>query len=89
MMQGTNDMEWYDPSAITTAGGSLVITISQKQTHDLGFQSGASSIHSGSLLLMHGVNRNDVDMVKMNFHDLVNYSDFIFVGTNFVLLVAT
>ena len=39
-LKGTNDMEWYDPSAITTANGSLVITLSAKFTHDLDYQSG-------------------------------------------------
>lgn len=27
---GTNDLEWYDPAAITTANGSLEITFSSK-----------------------------------------------------------
>ncbi|KAK0476644.1 beta-glucan synthesis-associated [Armillaria novae-zelandiae] len=35
---GTNNMEWYDPAAITTKDGSLVITLSQKETHDLNYQ---------------------------------------------------
>lgn len=39
----TDDMEWYDPSAITTANGSLVITMEQKETHNLNFQSGMMS----------------------------------------------
>lgn len=33
-------MEWYDPAAITTANGSLEITLSQKQTHGLDYQGG-------------------------------------------------
>lgn len=33
-------MEWYDPEAITTEGGSLVITLSQKETHDLQYEGG-------------------------------------------------
>ena len=36
----TNNMEWYDPEAITTEGGNLVITLSQKQTHNLNYQGG-------------------------------------------------
>ncbi|KAG7451540.1 glycoside hydrolase family 16 protein [Guyanagaster necrorhizus] len=36
----TNNMEWYDPAAITTANGSLVITLSKKETHDLDYQGG-------------------------------------------------
>ncbi|KAF8908962.1 glycoside hydrolase family 16 protein [Gymnopilus junonius] len=36
----TGDAEWYDPSAVTTAGGKLVITMTEQQTHDLNFQSG-------------------------------------------------
>jgi beta-glucanase (GH16 family) len=33
-------MEWYDPAAITTKGGALEITLSQKETHDLHYQGG-------------------------------------------------
>lgn len=33
-------MEWYDPEAITTEGGSLVITITQKETHNLHYEGG-------------------------------------------------
>ncbi|KAJ7348909.1 glycoside hydrolase family 16 protein [Mycena albidolilacea] len=36
----TGDLEWYDPGAITTAGGNLVITMSEKNNHQLNFQSG-------------------------------------------------
>ncbi|KAJ7218060.1 beta-glucan synthesis-associated [Mycena pura] len=37
----TNNLEWYDPEAITTSGGSLIITLSQKETHDLNYEGGA------------------------------------------------
>lgn len=40
---GTNDLEWYDPAAITTANGSLEITFSSKETHDLAYQGGMMS----------------------------------------------
>ncbi|KAJ7768364.1 glycoside hydrolase family 16 protein [Mycena metata] len=36
----TNNMEWYDPAAVTTANGSLHITLSAKQTHGLDYQGG-------------------------------------------------
>ncbi|GJE87636.1 glycoside hydrolase family 16 protein [Phanerochaete sordida] len=36
----TNNMEWYDPAAITTRNGSLEITLSQKETHGLDYQGG-------------------------------------------------
>jgi beta-glucanase (GH16 family) len=39
----TNNMEWYDPEAVTTKNGSLQITLSQKQTHDLNYQGGMIS----------------------------------------------
>ncbi|KAI0789619.1 beta-glucan synthesis-associated [Abortiporus biennis] len=39
----TNNMEWYDPAAITTANGSLVITLSAKETHDVSYQGGMIS----------------------------------------------
>ncbi|EPQ53587.1 glycoside hydrolase family 16 protein [Gloeophyllum trabeum ATCC 11539] len=39
----TADMEWYDPDAITTSNGSLVITLSEKEIHDLNYQSGMMS----------------------------------------------
>lgn len=39
----TNNLEWYDPTAITTDDGALVITLSQKATHDLNYQGGMMS----------------------------------------------
>ncbi|KAJ7765788.1 glycoside hydrolase family 16 protein [Mycena metata] len=36
----TGDLEWYDPSAITTKNGKLVITMSEVVNHNLNFQSG-------------------------------------------------
>lgn len=35
-------MEWYDPEAITTENGSLVITFSRKDTHNLQYEGGKS-----------------------------------------------
>ncbi|GAC98949.1 glycoside hydrolase [Pseudozyma hubeiensis SY62] len=37
---GTENYEWYDPSAVTTANGSLVITLDQVPTHNLNFRGG-------------------------------------------------
>ncbi|KAJ7778805.1 glycoside hydrolase family 16 protein [Mycena maculata] len=36
----TGDLEWYDPGAITTKDGKLVITMSEINNHNLNFQSG-------------------------------------------------
>ncbi|KAF9464880.1 glycoside hydrolase family 16 protein [Collybia nuda] len=36
----TNNLEWYDPEAVTTENGSLVITFSEMVTHDLNYQGG-------------------------------------------------
>ncbi|KAF8645123.1 hypothetical protein AX16_007952 [Volvariella volvacea WC 439] len=36
----TVDIEWYDPSAITTQNGKLVITMQEKSSHGLNFESG-------------------------------------------------
>ncbi|ORY74277.1 glycoside hydrolase family 16 protein [Leucosporidium creatinivorum] len=36
----TTDLEWYDPDAITTENGSLVITLSEEPDHGLNFRSG-------------------------------------------------
>ncbi|KAF8636013.1 hypothetical protein AX15_000173 [Amanita polypyramis BW_CC] len=36
----TGDLEWYDPNAITTEGGQLVITLTEQSNHDLNFMSG-------------------------------------------------
>ncbi|KAI0789622.1 glycoside hydrolase family 16 protein [Abortiporus biennis] len=36
----TGDVEWYDPQAITTANGKLVITIDEIPNHNLDFRSG-------------------------------------------------
>ncbi|KAK0233043.1 beta-glucan synthesis-associated [Armillaria fumosa] len=40
---GTNNLEWYDPAAITTKGGALTITLSKKETHGLNYQGGMMS----------------------------------------------
>ncbi|KAL5519142.1 hypothetical protein ACEPAH_825 [Sanghuangporus vaninii] len=40
---GTNNLEWYDPEAITTKNGSLEITLSRKQTHGLNYEGGMMS----------------------------------------------
>jgi beta-glucanase (GH16 family) len=37
---GTGDYEWYSPAAVTTKGGSLIITASEQPNHNLNFQSG-------------------------------------------------
>ncbi|KIY65569.1 glycoside hydrolase family 16 protein [Cylindrobasidium torrendii FP15055 ss-10] len=39
----TNNMEWYDPAALTTKDGALRITLSQKETHDLHYEGGMMS----------------------------------------------
>ncbi|UZJ56737.1 hypothetical protein CBS101457_006057 [Exobasidium rhododendri] len=36
----TNNYEWYDPAAITTKDGKLMITLSQTPEHDLNFRGG-------------------------------------------------
>ncbi|KAG8919176.1 hypothetical protein FRC02_001831, partial [Tulasnella sp. 418] len=37
---GTNNLEWYDPAAITTKDGNLVIKLDKKDTHDLKYEGG-------------------------------------------------
>ncbi|KAF8973556.1 beta-glucan synthesis-associated [Flammula alnicola] len=39
----TNNLEWYDPEAVTTKNGALEITLSQKQTHGLNYEGGLIS----------------------------------------------
>lgn len=39
----TNNLEWYNPDAITTEGGNLVITLEKKETHNLNYQGGMMS----------------------------------------------
>jgi hypothetical protein len=36
----TGDLEWYEPSAITTNNGALEITLSEKPTHNLNYSGG-------------------------------------------------
>lgn len=40
---GTNNLEWYDPSAIITEGGSLKITLSDTPTRGLDYKGGMMS----------------------------------------------
>lgn len=42
----TGNMEWYDPAAITTKNGALVIKLSQKETHGLDLEGGESLLFS-------------------------------------------
>lgn len=39
----TNNMEWYDPAAITTRNGSLEVTLSAKPTHGKDYMGGMMS----------------------------------------------
>ncbi|KAG8956785.1 hypothetical protein FRC04_000263 [Tulasnella sp. 424] len=39
----TNNLEWYDPAAVTTQGGNLVITLSKQEEHGLNYQGGLLS----------------------------------------------
>ena len=39
----TDNMEWYDPAAITTQGGALVITLSENSEHNLNYTGGMMS----------------------------------------------
>ncbi|QRW20409.1 glycoside hydrolase family 16 protein [Rhizoctonia solani] len=39
----TNNLEWYDPSQVTTAGGSLRIELSAKHEHNLNYTGGMLS----------------------------------------------
>ncbi|PPQ67112.1 hypothetical protein CVT25_005713 [Psilocybe cyanescens] len=39
----TNNIEWYDPAAITTADGALEITLSKTETHGVHYQGGMMS----------------------------------------------
>ena len=40
ILGATGDFEWYDPDAVTTKEGSLVITASEEPFHGLNFRSG-------------------------------------------------
>ncbi|KAJ7618877.1 beta-glucan synthesis-associated [Mycena polygramma] len=39
----TNNMEWYDPSAVTTANGSMKITLTAEENHNLNYTGGTRS----------------------------------------------
>ena len=39
----TNNMEWYDPAALTTKNGSLHVTLSKKETHGMDYEGGMMS----------------------------------------------
>jgi beta-glucanase (GH16 family) len=40
---GTNNLEWYDPSMVTTVGGALQVTLDRKPNHDLNYMGGLIS----------------------------------------------
>lgn len=39
----TNNLEWYDPAAVTTRNGSLEITLTKQETHGMDYQGGLIS----------------------------------------------
>lgn len=39
----TNNLEWYDPEAVTTKGGFLEVSLSKKETHGFHYQGGMIS----------------------------------------------
>jgi len=41
---GTNNKEWYDPQAVSTKDGKLVITFSETETHGMQFRGGSESM---------------------------------------------
>ncbi|KAI5481391.1 glycoside hydrolase family 16 protein [Pseudohyphozyma bogoriensis] len=49
----TDDFEWYDPDAITTKDGSLVITITEQPTHNLPWRSGMLQSWNKFWLVLH------------------------------------
>lgn len=42
-LRATNNLEWYDPVAVTTKGGALAITLTKEKTHELNYQGGLLS----------------------------------------------
>lgn len=43
LLQATNNLEWYDPEAVSTQNGSLVIKFSELFNHGLDYQGGKQS----------------------------------------------
>ena len=83
--QVTNNLEWYSPEAITTEDGSLVVTLSQTQTHNLNYQGGVLTQLTTIAWYSDLMNlRYDVDMVcqPLARHSKTNLS----LGINFALL---
>jgi hypothetical protein len=77
-------LEWYDPEAITTQDGYLVITLSQKDTHSLNYQGGEYWMINDvselffqmlvrcpiSKLLIPVLNRHDINMASTHLADI-------------------
>jgi beta-glucanase (GH16 family) len=40
LQRPTGDLEWYDPGALITKGGSLEIIMTQEEIHNLSYKSG-------------------------------------------------
>jgi len=64
MFQSTNNLEWYDPAAVTTANGSLVITYSEMFNHNLNFQGGERSYLLTVLETDRSVTRPHLNLVR-------------------------
>ena len=80
----TNNLEWYDPAAIMTQGGDLVITLSQKATHNLNYQGGegrapvASTEPSPTECVRP---RHDVDVEQVLLHGRVHRDQRVVTGS--------
>jgi beta-glucan synthesis-associated protein KRE6 len=74
LQQQTNNLEWYDPSAVTTANGSLVITLSEQQTHNLNYQGGMFSVvcRRNDCSYDNCLIRNGNDLVRLFFWNALN-----------------
>ncbi|KAJ7901651.1 glycoside hydrolase family 16 protein [Mycena leptocephala] len=45
----TNNMEWYDPAAVTTANGAMKITLSATENHNLSYTGGGLLVTNATL----------------------------------------
>lgn len=75
--QETNNLEWYDPAAVTTANGSMVITLSRHEEYNLDYQSG-----EGHILPICRVRRLTIRIERRYGHNMVSFHRLLLSACN-------
>ncbi|KAF7377691.1 Beta-glucan synthesis-associated protein [Mycena sanguinolenta] len=85
----TNNMEWYDPAAVTTANGSLHITLSAKETHGLNYQGGELYLSRPENHIYGFNDRDGTNLARTSFALLASHLIYSFRHSRLTSLMLT